>query len=182
MLSARQSNIGNPAAPSAPNAPRRPTRRNVRRFCMFSSHRPSSASSRRSKRCGPSLPHACDRDSARSAGLPKRKCGRSLHLEVFSPAPARSRRDLTKIDFTTSTTIRRRQFTPTTRNSRLFLSQKRLRPSRDIGGRRGKGVPSSGEKIDIACGLNHYSGAGPPAGGTRIAPRGPPLGPPCCTV
>ena len=71
---------------------------------------------------------------------------------------------------------------PTTRNPLLLLAQKRLRPSRDIGGRRGKGVPSSGEKIDIACGLNHYSGAGPPAGGTRIAPRGPPLGPPCCTV
>ena len=29
--------------------------------------------------------------------------------------------------------------------------QKRLRPSRDIGGRRGKGVPSSGEKIVGYC-------------------------------
>ena len=67
---------------------------------------------------------------------------------------------------------------PTTRYS---LPPNTTTPLPRHGGRRGKGVPSSGEKIVTNCEI-HYSGAGPPGGSARMAPRAPPLGPPCCTV
>jgi hypothetical protein len=95
-ISARQSDTGNRLDPCARNAPPQRVHRNVHWFCMFLSRRPSSASSRRLKRCARSLPRACDQGSVRLADLPKRKCGRSLRHAASSSAPARSRRNLTK--------------------------------------------------------------------------------------
>jgi hypothetical protein len=119
-ISARQSNTGNRLDPCARNAPPQRVHRNVHWFCMFSSRRPSSASSRRLKRCARSLPRACDQGSVRLADLPKRKCGRSLRHAASSSAPARSRRNLTKSRSLAG--LSARYSLPTTHYSLLFLS------------------------------------------------------------